>query len=204
MSEALPSTVQNLLPEGTGTCFLSDIPIDFSTESEAVSQEGLNLMLSTFAIHGFTVKTQTEGHFGVKVQIPANIENDFKGSLSLGFLLDDKLDNYWTLYRYARTLISPLDGFPINNKELKPHRAGAYANRRMYIDEINVHVGDASLELTNIYTFERCYLSTFGDIEFNFTGTGPAFKPLSTTWTYDNINFRRVPKDCSIPNSIGD
>jgi hypothetical protein len=198
-----PTRVGNILPEGTGTCYISNIPIDFSAESGAVSSESLNLMISSFSIHGFSVNTVKEGHFAVRVTMPVNIENAFKGSFTTNIVIDDELDNYWTLYRYARTLISPMDAFPITDKTMKPHLAGAYANRRMYINHIGVEVGDSNLELRNVYLFKRCYITNFGDIDFSFPA-GTSAKTVAVTWSYDDIDFRRVDKDCTIANAVGD
>ena len=202
MQGPLPNKVYNQMPDGTGYCVIGEIPIDFSVDSGAVSSVSVNSLINTFGISGVNVDTTTEGHFASQVHLPVNMENDFKGSCTVKMILDDEMDNWWTLYRYARTLKNPHDGFPEQDRTKSPYRNNVYLQRQMFVPYIEIRIGDSNLEMLNVFKFTRCYLSSLSGIDFNFTGTD--MTTFTTEWTFDNIKFSRIPRDPSIPIHVAD
>lgn len=202
MQGPLPNHAYNKMPLGTGLCVIGDIPINFDKDSGAVSSMSLNVNLTSFSIAGLSINFEKEYHFASLIHIPIMVENDFSGTMTTKMILDDQMDNWWTLYRYGRTLMSIGDGVPQPNREERPFRQNAYAQRRAYIPYIEVRVGDGSEELRNVFKFEHCYLKDLGSLPMNFGSEGMA--TFDATFTYDNISMERIEIDPEKPISVGD
>lgn len=202
MQGPLPDRVYNYMPNGTGLCSISDIPINFDANDGAVSSISINANISSFTVEGFSMNFSKEYHFASVIHVPVKVENDFDGTFKIGMILDDRMDNWWTLYRYGRTLLAPADGHPQPDANARPFKAGAYAQRRATIPYIEVRMGDGSLEMLNVFKFERCYLKSLGSINQNFTSQGMV--SFDATFTYDNIDMIRIDQDPSKPISVGD
>lgn len=201
MQGPMPDHVYNYMPDGTGLCSIADIPINFEESDGAVSSVSLNALISTFTVEGFNLNFTKEHHFASVIHLPVQVENDFDGTFKIKMILDDRMDNWWTLYRYGRTLMAPADGHPQPDNRARPFRQGAYAQRRATIPYIEVRMGDGSLEMLNVFKFKRCYLKSLGSLPQNFGSQ--SMVTFDAIFTYDNIDMIRVEQDPSLPVSVG-
>lgn len=202
MQGPLPNHAYNSMPIGTGLCVIGDIPINFSEESGAVSSISLNININSFGIDGLEMDFEKEYHFGSVIHIPIKVENDFNGQVSISMILDDRMDNWYTLYRYGRTLLSTADGHPENTGASRPFRQNAYAQRRAYIPYIEVRMGDGSEELRNVFKFKHCYLKSLGKLPVTFGSEGMV--TFDASFVYDDIEMKRLDINEENPNFVGD
>ena len=195
------------MPSAEGLCIIHDIPISYSDE-EAVAHETINAMIKDFSVPGVDIKYQNEDHFTAMIEIPMQVENDLGGGMEfeITMFVDDRMDNWYSLYRYARTLINPRDGFPQDDTTQLPYhptrRAAVYAQRRMGVNLIEIRVGDGSDELFNVFHFKRCMLKSISGFKFAF-GTDN-YITFNTRWKCANFTLERVKQDLDKPIPIND
>lgn len=198
--------VLNYMPQGTGMCYIHDLPIDYEGP-DAVAHETIVAMIKSFSIPGINVKYKSEEHMRTVVDIPIGIENDLGDSMTFNITMymDDRMDNWYGLYRYARTLISPPDGNPELNPNRSPYHPTkmqpVYAQRRMAVDLIEIKVGDGSDEHFNTFKMKRNMLMSVSGYEMKF-GTDAEYVTFTTTWKCANWTVDRISQDPNTPRAI--
>ena len=198
--------ILNYMPQGTGLCYIHDLPISY-TDEDAVAHETIVAMIKGFSVPGLNVKYQSEAHIRTVVDIPVQVENDLGDGMTftITMMLDDRMDNWYGIYRYARTLISPPDGSPETNPNYAPYHPTkmqpVYAQRRMGVDLIEIMVGDGSDELFNIFKLKRNMLQSISGFEMKF-GTDAEYVTFTTTWKCTNWTLERVKQDPNKPRAV--
>lgn len=202
MQGPLPNHVYNYMPQGTALAIINKIPVDFDNDNPA-SSVSINALISTFDFPGLNIDLKKEYHFTTATRIPMQVENEFNNQISLSMILDDRMDNYWTLYRYGRTMLRPQDGYPERDRKLSPYnRQEIYAQRRMTVPFIDIRISDGSLELWNVIRLKKCYLEKLGSLSFSFGSEGEM--TFNTTWSYDNLEWIRVEQHETLPQPVAD
>lgn len=165
----------NRLHQGTARLVIGNIPISFE-EHDAPPSESVNALITSFTIPGLELEYETQAHYKSIVHIPVSEDNSYKGKiLIVNMILDDRQENYWTIWRYMETIRSGrTGGYPVT--ELTNRIFGndkQYRNRLTWIPRIDIVMGDDSNQRHQRLVFHRCYPLTLGELQMNFIDDAP-------------------------------
>lgn len=182
--------VLNRLHQGIAKISIADIPISF--EGNVPAMETVNGLITDFIAPGISIRYETEYSYNVRVHIPIQEPNEFDKLLTINMISDDRNENYHTLWRYGETLQSGhLAGAPILDTKHRTYGDdGIYRQRRSYISNIDVIIGDGSFQRHAIIRYKRCFMVNLSELAFNQSG---GYVNFNASFNYSDREYIRMP-----------
>lgn len=201
--------VLNRLHQGSSRIVIGEIPISFA-EKDSPPHESINALITGFIAPGLVLKYETDPSYKAMVHIPVQEDNQYDDRiLTVNMIADDRLESWWCLYRYMKTIQSgQTGGFP----ELDLHSQvyddnGNYKNRLSYIPSIDIIVADGSMQRNSTLSFKRCFPIQLGDLQFTSNTSEPSPVTFTVSFVYSDRDLIRDPgpsADIIPPRAITD
>ena len=159
-------------------------------------------MITGFVSSGLDLKYAIDGSYKALVHIPITEDNQYYDKiLTINMIADDRMENYWALRRYMKTIQSgQSNGFPVTDPN---HRVrlfdNTYRNRLTWIPRIDIIFGDDSHQKHQTVRFQRCYPAAIGDINMDFKGPEPVTFNISFLYSLEETLREKPPSDEIIP-----
>ena len=200
---AEPIQVQNFsrMHQGTCRCVIGHLPVSYEQE-DAPPEEAMNAMITGFVASGLELKYVLDGHYKANVHIPITEDNQYFDKLiTINMIADGRMENYWTLRRYMRTIQSgATNGYPITEPT---HRVrlfdGIYRNRLMWIPRIDIIFADDSYQKSQTMRFYRCFPTSIGDLNLDFKSPEPVNFNISFVYDFEEILREPPPSEDIVP-----
>ena len=191
----------NRLHQGTFRCVIGELPVSYE-EADAPPEESINALITGYVASGLDLSYATDGSYKGIVHVPITEDNQYNSKLlTINMIADDRMENYWTLRRYMRTIQSgQTNGFPVTDPN---HRVklfdGVYRNRLTWIPMIDIMSADDSHQKHQTLRFKRCYPTAISDIDANFRSPDPVTFNMSFIYSFEEIIREEPPSDEIIP-----
>ena len=191
----------NRLHQGTCRCVIGSLPVSYE-QADAPPEEAMNALITGFVSCGLDLKYATDGSYKGIVHIPITEDNAyFNKLLTINMIADGRMENYWTLRRYMRTIQSgQTNGYPATDHN---HRVwsfdNTYRNRLTWIPRIDIIFADDSFQKQQTLRFSRCYPTAISDITSAFTSPDPVTFNISFVYSFEEIIREEPPSENIIP-----
>lgn len=195
-NQGVPSDrVYNALGQGTAKALFSNIPVVVKEEDNA-STVSLEMTIKAIKLPQLSAEMADLHYMHATYTHPIG-SFTYNGDLSLSFVVDDKMDNYFILYKwlnmYKKHDFSPSD----NSKMLgKP----GFTFRQARCDELTVRWGDNILDTINSMVFYRARLKALSPLSVVFNSSESIV--VDATFAIDDMRWDRYPRDTEDTASI--
>ncbi len=193
--------VVNRLHQSILKLTIADIPVSFS-EPDAPPSEILNATILGFVAPGLSIRYATDSSYKAKVHIPMQEDNEYNDKiLAVTMVADDRLQNYWSLYRWMRTIQSgQTDGFPVKDRF---HRVfgkdGMYRNRLLWAPFADIIIADGSYQRFGTIRYGRIYPLNMTDIDFHNRSSDQVTFNVAFIFSDRDIFRESLPTDKIVP-----
>lgn len=194
------------LHQGTARCEIGPLPVSYE-QKDSPSSESVNGNITAFVAPGLSQRYKLDGNYKAMVHIPLTEDNEYYDKLlTINMIVDDRMENYWTLYRYMQTIQSgETDAFPIKNQNHRVYGFDSqYRNRRTWIPYINIHMADDSYQKHQIIKFHRCYPLELEQLSLNFMGPDPIKFTVSFLYSLVTVERQSPPNEIDPVNCIAE
>ena len=191
----------NRLHQGTFRCTIGALPVSY-TEDDAPPEEAINALINGFVVSGLELKYDKDATYKAIAHIPVTEDNQyFDKLLTINMICDGRLENYWTLRRYMRTIQSgQTNGYPETDHN---HRVwsfdNTYRNRLTWIPRIDIAMADDSLQKHQTLRFSRCYPTALSDINAQFNAPDPVTFNISFVYSFEETIREEPPSEDIVP-----
>lgn len=190
----------NRLHQGTCRCVIGALPVSYE-QSDAPPEESMNALITGFVSSGLTLRYDTDGNYKGRVHIPMTEDNQYDKMLTINMIADDRMENYWTLRRYMRTIQSgQTNGYPITDHTSRIWSFdNVYRNRLTWIPRIDIIFADDSFQKHQTLRFSRCYPTGLSDITTTFGSPDPVTFNITFIYSFEEVIREEPPSENIIP-----
>jgi len=191
----------NRLHQGTCRCVIGALPVSYE-QSDAPPEEAMNASITGFIASGLNLDYVSDGNYKAYVHIPRTEDNQYLSKLlTINMIADGRMENYWTLRRYMRTIQSgQTNGCPITDHKNRVWSFdNVYRNRLTWIPRIDIIFADDSFQKSQTLRFYRCYPQAISDISLDFKSAEPVTFHIAFLYSFEEIIREAPPSETIIP-----
>ena len=191
----------NRLHQGTCRCVIGALPVSYD-QADAPPEEAMNALITGFVSSGLDLKYEKDGSYKGIVHIPISEDNAyFDKLLTINMIADGRMENYWTLRRYMRTIQSgQTNGYPITDHTDRVWSFdNIYRNRLTWIPRIDIIFADDSFQKSQTLRFYRGYPKAISDLSLDFKSAEPVTFNITFLYSFEEIIREKPPSEDIIP-----
>ena len=143
--------------------------------------KNVDLHLTRFSLPQMQMPGYEVAFKGYKKQIPSKIIDGETKQLTLEYIVDERWDNYSSLYLWMSSLIGNLN--PIVEEESTTITASQYI-------PLHIYLLDNYKKRIRGFLFENCWISTFNELALDVNNPNPVTH--SFTFYYDQMKFENL------------
>ena len=187
--------------QGNFLCTIGSLPVSYE-QTDAPPEEAINGSINSFIVTGLDLRYEKDSSYKATVHIPVTEDNYYYDKvLTINMIADDRLENYYALRRYMRTIQSgQTNGFPITELTDRVRGFdGVYRNRLTWIPQIDIKAADDSKQKHQTFRYMRCYPTAISDINAEFKGPDPVTFMISFIFSYEEMIREVPPNEDTVP-----
>ena len=195
-TQGVPSDrVYNALGQGTAKALFSNIPVVIKEEDNA-STVSLELTIKSTRLPQLSAEMTDLHYMHATYSHPVG-SFTYNGDVSISFVVDDKMDNYFVLFKWLN-MYKKHDYSPKDNSNI-PGKPG-FTFRHARCEELTVRWGDNILNIINSMVFYRARIKSLSPLSVVFNSAESV--TVDATFAVDDMRWDRYPDDTEDTNNL--
>lgn len=180
----LEGNVYNQLTEGTTRIYFSDVPY-LVLDSDELNVRALEFNMIKWNISGIDIPIETDNFMTTTQELPISRSN-MSGTLDAEIAIDERLDNYYVLWKWARAYMKSVDrkdgGSPYGRQLI----------RKAYCMFAEIPILDNNLNETSYIQLEKVRLRSISGFSFGSYSNKSVMS--KATFVFNDIKLDRISR----------